>query len=152
MAQIARNVADQRLIVAHAANLPAFQEPEQLGLHRLGQFADLVEKERAAVGHLEEAGPVPLRAGEGPFAMSEELAFDEVFRQRAAVDRHERHFRREGFDRARPARQAPAGARFAPIKTVELVGAALAIMRRTVSMPGELPTSCDDPSGDPAAA
>ena len=41
------------IIVANAANFAALQDAQQLGLHRLGQFADLVEKNRAAVGHLE---------------------------------------------------------------------------------------------------
>ena len=49
------DVAGERFVVADAADLAAFQEPQQLRLHRLGQLADFVEEERAAVGHLEQA-------------------------------------------------------------------------------------------------
>ena len=38
---------------ADAADLPALEDAEELGLQREGQLADLVEEERAAVGALE---------------------------------------------------------------------------------------------------
>jgi hypothetical protein len=62
---------------------------QQLDLHGERQVGHLVEKERAAAGGLEEAVPVVLGAGEGALAVAEELAFHQVFRDRAAVDRHE---------------------------------------------------------------
>ena len=50
------------------------------------ELADLVEEERAAVGDLEEALPVGIGAGEGPLAVAEQLALDEVLRQGPAID------------------------------------------------------------------
>ena len=82
MARDHADVAGERLVFADAADLAAFQEPQQLGLHGLGQLADLVQEKRAAGGHLEQARAVLVGAGEGPFAMAEQLAFDQVFRQR----------------------------------------------------------------------
>ncbi len=79
----------ERLVLADAADLAALEEPEQLDLDALVQLADLVEEERAAVGDLEEALPVHVGAGEGPLAMSEQLALDEVLGQGPAVHRDE---------------------------------------------------------------
>ncbi len=53
------------------------------------QLAHLVEQERAAVGHLDLAAHASLGAGEGAALVAEELALDELPRQRRAVDRHE---------------------------------------------------------------
>ena len=66
------------------------QEPEQFHLKRSRQFADLIEKERAAAGHLQAALPLNVRAGESPFLVSEQLAFQKRFRNRSAVDCHKR--------------------------------------------------------------
>ncbi len=41
---------------------PLSRSPQQLGLHRLGQFADLVQKQRLPVGHLEKPHAVLVRA------------------------------------------------------------------------------------------
>ncbi|GAB3484895.1 hypothetical protein GCM10027398_44490 [Azotobacter salinestris] len=41
------------------------EHPQQLGLHGQGQLADLVEKDGAAVGHLETPAPLVGRPGEG---------------------------------------------------------------------------------------
>jgi hypothetical protein len=60
-------------------------------LNVLVQLAELVEEERAAVGDFEEALVVAIGPGECAFAMAEELALDQRRRQRAAIDRHERH-------------------------------------------------------------
>ena len=48
-------------------------------------LADLVEKERAAVGQLEAAFASVDRAGERALLVAEELRFDERVRQRRAV-------------------------------------------------------------------
>src|SRR6185312_4974580 len=48
-----------------------------------------VEEQRAAVGALEEAAMLAVRAGEAPLLVAEQLAFDELRRDRAAVDRQE---------------------------------------------------------------
>src|SRR5690606_31088960 len=47
---------------------------------------DLVEKERAAIGLFDKTTPVARRVGEGPALVSKELAFEQVFGDRAAVD------------------------------------------------------------------
>src|SRR5690606_30193927 len=51
---------------------------------------DLVEKDAAAVGALEESFVLPVRAGEAAPLVSEELALDELRGDRAAVERQER--------------------------------------------------------------
>src|SRR5581483_972008 len=50
----------------------------------------LVEEQRAAVGELESAHAVAHRAGEGAPHVAEELAFEELSRNRRAADPHER--------------------------------------------------------------
>ena len=56
--------------------------------------ADLVEEERAAVGELELAGAVAVRAGEGAAGVAEELALEQLGRDRRAVERDEERSRR----------------------------------------------------------
>ena len=107
------HVDDERLVVAHAADFAAFQHPQQLGLHRLGQLADLVEKQRAAVGHLEQPDAMLVGAGERSLAMAEQLAFDQALGQGAAVDRHERHVAPQALIVNGPGDQLLAGAGFA---------------------------------------
>ena len=86
---------------------------QQLHLHGQRQVADFVEKQRAAVGGLEQAVLVRDRAGEAAFAVAEEFAFHQALRDRAAVDRHERLVgaRTQFVDQARD--QFLAGAGFA---------------------------------------
>ncbi|OWK24232.1 hypothetical protein AJ87_23635 [Rhizobium yanglingense] len=65
-------------------------QAEQLDLQRRGHVADLVKKKDAVAGPL-GVPPVKLvRAREGSLLVSEELAFQELGRNRGAVDRHER--------------------------------------------------------------
>jgi hypothetical protein len=68
---------------ADRALLDGFQE---LGLETFGQQADLVEKDRAAMGGLEEAGLCVARVREGPALESKQLGLEERFRNRRAVD------------------------------------------------------------------
>ena len=68
---------------------PDSRNRKQLDLDALVELADLVEEQRAAVGDLEESLAVGVGAGEGPLAVAEELALDQVFGQGAAVDRDE---------------------------------------------------------------
>ena len=61
---------------------PAFlEDAEQLGLHGQRNLADLVEEDGAAVGQLEPALALADGAGEGPFLVAEELAFQQRFGQ-----------------------------------------------------------------------
>ena len=106
------HIDGERLVFADAADFAAFQHAQQFGLHRLGQLADFVEEQRAAVGDFEQADAVLVGAGEAAFAMAEQFAFDQTFRQRAAVDGDEGHFGSGRFDRARRGRPVPCRCRF----------------------------------------
>ena len=63
---------------------------QQFHLHVQRQFGHFVEEQRAALGGLEQAFLVGAGTGEAALAMTEELAFHQLGRNRAAVDRHER--------------------------------------------------------------
>jgi len=78
-----------RLFVAEALELALLQHAQQLGLCRQRQFADFVEKQRAALGALETAAARRLRARVGAFFDAEEFGFDEVAGQGSAVHRDE---------------------------------------------------------------
>src|SRR4051794_12697891 len=84
------DVHAERVVLADAAEFARFEEPEQLHLHALVELADLVEEERAAVGHLEQPLAVGVGPGERTATVAEELALHEVLGQGAAVDRDER--------------------------------------------------------------
>ncbi len=62
---------------------------QQFHLHVQRQFGDFVEEQRAALGGLEQAFLVDMRAGEAALAVAEELALHQFGRNGAAVDRHE---------------------------------------------------------------
>ena len=76
--------------VAHAPDHPFLQNAQELGLERLRHGVDLVEKDRAVMGFLEEPHLVLNRPRESPFFVAEEFAFQQVFRQGRAVDGHKR--------------------------------------------------------------
>ena len=61
---------------AHRHDRAFFQGPEELGLQVQGQFADLVEQQRAAVRVLELALAVGDRAGERSLDVPEQLGLD----------------------------------------------------------------------------
>src|SRR5690606_6502269 len=65
------------------------EQPEQLGLKGGRQFANLVEKERAALGGFHLADHITDRAGEGSLGMAEEFALREVGLQAGGVDGNE---------------------------------------------------------------
>src|SRR5262249_33489765 len=138
----------ERLRVADPADLARLQEAQQLHLDVLVQLADLVEEQRAAVGHLEQPLVIAVGPGEGALAVAEQLALDEVLRQRPAVDRHERPggWLSCQIDRAVPSLPVPVSPR---MRAVESVGATVAMRRWTAVMAGDLPTSR---AGPPSAA
>ena len=84
------HVGMQFLVAADAREGAFLQEPQELDLGLHGQVADLVEEERAAVGGLRASDAAADRARERALLMAEELAFDEVFRERGAVQGDER--------------------------------------------------------------
>ena len=75
--------------------------------------ADFVEKQRAAIGFLEFARLVGAGAGERPFAMAEQFAFDQVFGNRRAVDFDKHLLAPQALRVDRPRHQLFAGSRFA---------------------------------------
>src|SRR4029078_4900246 len=66
------------------------ERAQELGLHGLGQLADLVEEQRAAVGLGEQAAARRRRAGERARRVAEQLAVGELVGDGRAVDRDER--------------------------------------------------------------
>ena len=78
-----------RLRIADAADLPLLQHAQQLRLQRDGHRVHLIEKNRPHLRLLEEPALVLHRAGEGALLVAEELGFEQVLRQRGAIDRHE---------------------------------------------------------------
>jgi len=73
-------------IGADGAELVFLEGAEEFDLELEGELADFVEKEGAFAGLGEEAMAVGVGAGEGAFDVAEELAFDEVGGEAAAVD------------------------------------------------------------------
>ena len=78
------------LRVAHALELVLLQHAEQLDLQLGRGGVDLVEEDGAGVGGLEAAGAVVDGAGERAADVAEQLAFQQVLGQGAAVDADER--------------------------------------------------------------
>ena len=78
------------LAAADRLKLLLLQDAQQLDLRVGGHLANLVEQDRAAVGHLESADPFVDGAGERASDMPEQLALDEARRDRAAIHLHQR--------------------------------------------------------------
>ena len=76
--------------VADAFELAFLQGAEQLHLQVGRGGVDFVEEDAAGVGGFEAAGAVVDRAGERAADVAEELAFEQAFAERAAVDADER--------------------------------------------------------------
>ena len=83
-------VHGDRLVRPHATDLPLFENPEQLRLEFEGELAELVEKDRPPLRHLEQPLPRHDRAGEAPFLVTEQFALDQRLRNRTAVEDDER--------------------------------------------------------------
>src|SRR5207302_238774 len=75
---------------ADALDLAALERAQQLGLEVDRELADLVEKQRAARRRLERTLARDHRAGERALVVTEQLALEELRRDRAAVDHDER--------------------------------------------------------------
>src|SRR6202044_1074371 len=78
------------LAAADTLNNLILQEAQQLDLEREGQIADLVEEQRTLVGVLDLADRLLDGAGKRPALVTEQLAFQQVFWNGAAVDGDER--------------------------------------------------------------
>ena len=73
------------------------EKPQELSLNLRWEVADLVEKERAALGELDAPWHALVGAGERAALVAEELALDELRRERRAIDGDERPFWRSEF-------------------------------------------------------
>ena len=71
---------------AHALELSRLQHPQEFCLELERQLSDLVEEKRRPIGQLEPADLARDRAGEGSSFVAEELALDELGRERRAID------------------------------------------------------------------
>src|SRR6185436_14902782 len=74
---------------AHAPKPLHLEGAEELRLEVRAHLADLVQEERAEMGHLHEALLRLLGVGEGARLVSEELALEEILRNGATVELHE---------------------------------------------------------------
>ncbi len=81
------DVGLEGLVSADPRELAALEDAEELALDLKRHVADLVEEEGAAVALLEAADALRHRPGEGALLVAEELALEEVARNRGAVDR-----------------------------------------------------------------
>ena len=84
------HVDGERAGAADALDFAGLDRAQQLGLGLEREVADLVEEQRAAVGQLEPALLALHRAGERPALVAEQLALDQVLRDRRTVDLDER--------------------------------------------------------------
>ena len=84
---------------ADASDLSLLQGPQQFGLDRRSDFADLVQEYRAAAGDFEQTCLVAHGARKSASHVAEQLRFEQRFGQRRAVDAHERRSWRAGSDR-----------------------------------------------------
>ncbi len=74
---------------ADAADFLLLEDPQQLRLEGHGNLPNFIQEDGSPVGQLKKAHPpLPGRAGEGAGLIAEQLALQEVFRQRGAVDGH----------------------------------------------------------------
>ena len=69
------------------------EEPQQLHLHGQRHLADLVEEQGATICCLDQPRLVAVCAGEAAAHMAKKLALEQLGRQRAAMNRHERSVR-----------------------------------------------------------
>src|SRR6185437_13131195 len=75
---------------AYRAHSALLQHAKEFDLHGQSHLADLVEKNCAGIGHLKQPTLVLIGPGECALDISEELAFKQGLRKRAAVNGHER--------------------------------------------------------------
>src|SRR5205823_3027612 len=74
------------LVAADAPELPLLEHAQELDLQLDRHLRDLVEKDRAALGHLEVALALPDGVGERALFVTEDLRLDEERRNGAAVE------------------------------------------------------------------
>ena len=62
-------------VTAHARNLPLLQNGQKPGLLTGRQVADLVQKQRAAIGFFKPPHPILAGVGKGPLHVAKQFAF-----------------------------------------------------------------------------
>ncbi len=90
-------------VAAQRTHLTLLQHAQQLNLQRLRHIADFIEKQRTALRRLKQPFARADRAGKRAFGVSEQFRFQQLLRQRAAVDSDKRlaGARTGGMDRFR---------------------------------------------------
>ena len=84
------HIDPQAAVIADALNIAILQHAQQFGLQRQRQFADFVKKQGAVIRHLKFTAAFADSPGKCPFHMAEQLALRYAFRQRRAVEVHQR--------------------------------------------------------------
>ena len=79
-----------RLMAADAVKAAFLQHPQQPRLQVGGHVADLVQKQRSALGLLEAPAALLLRAGKSPALVTEQLRLEQVLGHRSRIDGDER--------------------------------------------------------------
>src|SRR5688572_6291794 len=94
------NVDAMLLRATNAGDLSVLQHAQHLGLSREAHVADFIEEERSLVGLLELSGAIAHGPGERTLHVTKQLAFDQLRRNRGAIDLDERlaGARRESMD------------------------------------------------------
>ena len=77
-------------MATQACELSLLQHAQQLALQVHGHLANFVQKQGAALGLLEQAFLFAVSPGEGPFFVTKQHVFDQVFRHGCAIERHKR--------------------------------------------------------------
>src|SRR5207253_8411552 len=84
------DVHHERHRFAERTDLTRFEKPQQFGLQLEAHFADFVEKERAVACASNDTGTVTVRAGKRAAAEAEQLALEQLTRDRRTDERNER--------------------------------------------------------------
>src|SRR5690606_27234450 len=83
------NVDGARGDAAHADDLAALDDPQELGLRRCRHLGNLVEEDRAAIGRFEQSRLGLMSPRERTLLVTEQLALEQRFRKRDAAESHE---------------------------------------------------------------
>ena len=78
-----------RLHPAHALDFAFLQHAQDFGLRGGCHIADFIEKNRAAIAQFKFTQPLRRGTGERAAFVAEEFTFDQIFRDRRAIHRHE---------------------------------------------------------------
>ena len=83
------HINPDHLAAADPLDLPLLQKPQQLHLERHAHLGDLVEEQRAALGQLESALTLDVRARVGALLVTEQLGLEQRLGDGATVDGYE---------------------------------------------------------------